>query len=100
MEEVGTRIAVAEARPISQMLQRAPALICVRVDLKAADQGMLEELDELIASRPGRCRVEFDLLSEDGTEARLESARSVQLDAELLERIRGICGPDAVVMQE
>ena len=78
VEEVGTRIAVAEARPISQMLQRAPALICVRVDLKAADQGMLEELDELIASRPGRCRVEFNLLSEDGTEARLESARSVR----------------------
>jgi len=99
VEEVGTRVAVSEARPIDQMLQRAPALLCVRVDLKAADQGMLNELDELIASRPGRCRVEFDLLSDDGSEAKLESARSVQVDPELLERIRGICGPDAIVMQ-
>ena len=100
VEEVGTRVAVSEARPIDQMLQRAPALLCVRVDLKAADQGMLNELDELMASRPGRCRVEFDLLSDDGTEAKLESARSVQVDPELLDRIRGICGPDAIVMQK
>ena len=100
VEEAGTRLAVSEARPMEQMLQRAPALLCVRVDLKAADQGMLEELDELIASRPGRCRVEFDLMSDDGTEAKLESARSVQVDPELLDRIRGICGPDAIVMQK
>jgi DNA polymerase-3 subunit alpha len=100
VEEVGTRLAVSEARPIEQMLQRAPALLCVRVDLKAADQGMLEELDQLMASRPGRCRVEFDLLSDDGSEAKLESARSVQVDPELLDRIRGICGPDAIVMQK
>ncbi|MGB9333821.1 MAG: DNA polymerase III subunit alpha [Candidatus Acidiferrales bacterium] len=100
VEEVGTRLAVSEARPIDQMLQRAPALLCVRVDLKAADQGMLNELDELMASRPGRCRVEFDLLSDDGSEAKLESARSVQVDPELLDRIRGICGPDAIVMQK
>ena len=82
------------------MLHRAPALLCVRLDLKAADQGMLNELDELMASRPGRCRVEFDLLSDDGSEAKLESARSVQVDPELLDRIRGICGPDAIVMQK
>ncbi len=100
VEEVGTRVAVSEARPIDQMLQRVPALLCVRVDLKAADQGMLNELDELMASRPGRCRVEFDLLSDDGSEAKLESARSVQVDPELLDRIRGICGPDAIVMQK
>jgi DNA polymerase III subunit alpha len=100
VEEAGTRLAVSEARPIEQMLQRAPALLCVRVDLKAADTGMLNELDQLMASRPGRCRVEFDLLSDDGTEAKLESARSVQVDSELLDRIRGICGPDAIVMQK
>jgi hypothetical protein len=100
VEEIGTRLAVSEARPIDQMLQRPPALICVRVDLKAADQGMLEELDELMANHPGRCRVEFELRNDDGTEAKLESARSVQAGPELLDRIRGICGPDAIVMQE
>jgi DNA polymerase-3 subunit alpha len=100
VEEAGTRLAVAEAKPIEQMLQRAPALLCVRVDLKATDPEMLNELDQLMASRPGRCRVEFDLLSDDGTEAKLESARSVQVDPDLLDRIRGICGPDAIVMQK
>ncbi|MGB8788029.1 MAG: DNA polymerase III subunit alpha [Candidatus Acidiferrales bacterium] len=99
VEEAGTRLAVSDARPIDEMLQSGPALLRVRVDLTSADQSMLEQLDEIIASRPGRCKVEFDLLSGDGAEATLESTRSVQADAELLDRLRGICGPDAIVMQ-
>ena len=42
VEEAGTRLAVAEAKPIEQMAQRVPALLCVRVDLEAADPDMLE----------------------------------------------------------
>jgi hypothetical protein len=81
------------------MLSRPPALLRVRVDLTSADQSLLEHLDEIIASHPGRCKVEFNLLSGDGSEATLQSARSVQPDAELVSRLRDICGADAVVMQ-
>jgi DNA polymerase-3 subunit alpha len=99
VEEVGTRLSVSDARPIEQMLSRPPALLRVRVDLTSADQSLLEHLDEIIASHPGRCKVEFNLLSGDGSEATLQSARSVQPDAELVSRLRDICGADAVVMQ-
>jgi len=100
VEEVGTRLAVSDAKPLEQMLQqRSPGQMRVRVDLSATDAEMLEELYQLIASRPGRCKVTFDLLGGDGTEATLEAASGVQADPELLERIRGLCGPDAVLMQ-
>lgn len=89
-----------EAKPLEEMLNRtsSPSLLRVRVDLSAADDSLLDRLDQVMASRPGRCRVEFDLLSGDGTEATLESDRLVRADAELLDQIRGICGADSVVM--
>ncbi|MGB8851178.1 MAG: OB-fold nucleic acid binding domain-containing protein, partial [Candidatus Acidiferrales bacterium] len=100
VEDAGTRLRIMEAKPLEQMLNRtsSPSLLRVRVDLSAADDSLLDRLDQVMASRPGRCRVEFDLLSGDGTEATLESDRLVRADAELLDQIRGICGADSVVM--
>jgi DNA polymerase-3 subunit alpha len=97
VEESGSRLAVADGRSLEQILERLPSQLRVRVNLNETSKETLERLDQLMASRPGRCRVEFDLLRGDGSEAILESQRCVQADPELLEGIRGICGADAIV---
>jgi DNA polymerase-3 subunit alpha len=98
IEDVGTRLIVSDARLLDQVTDRAPTLLRVRVDLGSVDPGVLESLRELFLSRPGRCRVAFDLVNSDGTEATLDAASAVQADRELLERVREICGADSVVV--
>ena len=97
VEDAGTRLRIMDAKPLEEMLGRSPTLLRVRVDLSAADESLLERLDLLMASRPGRCKVEFGLVGGDGSEAVLESDRLVRADAELLDQIRVICGADSVV---
>ncbi len=53
---------------------------------------------KLFATHPGRCRVEFDLISDDGSEATIETGSTVQPAKELVEAVRGICGPDSVTV--
>jgi DNA polymerase-3 subunit alpha len=98
IEDVGTRLIVSDARLLDQITDRAPTLLRVRVDLGSVDAGVLESLRKLFLSRPGRCRVAFDLVNSDGTEATLDAASAVQADRELLERVREICGTDSVAV--
>jgi hypothetical protein len=64
--------------------------------LSDLNSGALDRLHALFASRPGRCRVAFDLIKPDGMEATLEASSEVQADNELVERVREICGVDSV----
>jgi DNA polymerase-3 subunit alpha len=98
VEDVGTRLIVSDARLLDQITDRAPTLLRVRVDLGSVDAGVLDSLRELFLSRPGRCRVAFDLVNSDGTEATLDAASAVQADRDLLERVREICGTDSVAV--
>ncbi len=98
IEDVGTRLIVSDARLLDQITDRAPSLLRVRVDLGSVDPGALESLKELFSSRPGPCRVAFDLVNSDGTEATMETGSAVQADRELLERVREICGTDSVAV--
>jgi hypothetical protein len=68
------------------------------VDLSTVDSGALDRLQDLFSSRPGRCRVAFDLVKDDGTQATLEAGSAVLADRELLERVREICGTDSVAL--
>lgn len=70
----------------------------MRVDLSTVDTGALDRLQQLFSSRPGRCRVTFDLVQNDGTEATLEAGSAVLADRELVERVREICGTDSVAL--
>ncbi len=98
VEEVGTRVAVADARAIEQSGERTPNLLRVRVDLGVMDSIMLDRLQELLRSRPGRCRVAFELVNLDGSVATLEAQSGVQADRDLVEAVREICGLDAVAV--
>jgi DNA polymerase-3 subunit alpha len=98
IEDVGTRLIVADARLLEQVPDKAPSMLRVRVDLSSVDSDVLDRLQKLFVSRPGRCKVAFDLLQNDGTEATLESGSAVQADRELVERVREICGSDSVAV--
>jgi DNA polymerase-3 subunit alpha len=98
VEDVGTRLMVSDARVLDQVSDRAPSLLRVRVDLKALDPAVLDRLGELFTRSPGRCRVAFELIQDDGTEATLESSSAVRADRELVERVREICGSDSVAL--
>jgi DNA polymerase III subunit alpha len=98
VEDVGTRLIISDARLLDQVADRAPSQLRVRVDLSTVDTGALDRLQELFSSRPGRCRVTFDLVKNDGTEATLEAGSAVLADRELVERVREICGTDSVAL--
>jgi DNA polymerase-3 subunit alpha len=98
VEDVGTRLIVSDARVLDQVADRPPSLLRVRVDLNALDTGALDRLQDLFSRRPGRCRVAFELVKDDGTEATLEAGSAVQVDLELVERVREICGTDSVAV--
>jgi hypothetical protein len=73
-------------------------LLRVRVDLRAVDTGTLDQLQKVLAERPGRCRVAFDLISDDGTMATLEAEKGIEPAPELFARVREICGADSVAV--
>ncbi|HXN73104.1 MAG TPA: DNA polymerase III subunit alpha [Candidatus Acidoferrales bacterium] len=98
VEDVGTRLIVSDARLLDQITDRAPSLLRVRVDLGSVDSDALDRLQELFTKRPGRCRVAFELVQSDGSEATLEAGSAVMADRELLERVREICGTDSVAV--
>jgi DNA polymerase III subunit alpha len=96
-EDAGTRLFVADARILDQM-ERAPSILRVRLNRRTLDMGVLDQLDELFASRPGRCRVSFELVHDDGTEATIEAGSAVQADPQLVARIQEICGAGTVAV--
>ena len=98
VEEVGTRFVATEVRLLDKVADRSPSLLRVRVDLRAVDTGKLDQLQRVLAERPGRCRVAFDLISDDGTMATLEAEKGIEPAPELFARVREICGADSVAV--
>ncbi|MGH9714129.1 MAG: DNA polymerase III subunit alpha [Candidatus Acidiferrales bacterium] len=98
VEDVGTRLIVSDARVLDQVTDRPPSLLRVRVDLNRLDAGALDRLQDLFSRRPGRCRVAFELVKDDGTEATLEAGSAVQADLDLVQQVREICGTDSVAV--
>jgi DNA polymerase-3 subunit alpha len=98
LEDVGTRLIVADARLLDQLADRPPSLLRVRMDLSTVNTGALDQLKELFARRPGRCRVSFELFKDDGSAATLDAGSAVLADRELVERVREICGSDSVAL--
>jgi DNA polymerase-3 subunit alpha len=96
VEEAGTRIIVSDARPLEEVTEPSPDLLRVRIALDSMDQFTLDRLQQLFASKPGACRVSFELVNPDGSTATLQAERRVRLDRELIEAVREMCGPEAV----
>ena len=102
VEDVGTRVIISDARLLDQVREQpsAPNLLRVRVNHSAMDAGIIDRLQELFASRPGRCRIAFELVHEDGTEATIDAGSAVRADPDFLDRVREICGANSVAVMQ
>lgn len=98
IEDAGTRFVAADIRLLEQLPDKKTDIMRVRVDLRALDTKTMDKLQALFAERPGRCRVAFELTSQDGVTATLEAERRVEPAPELVDRVRAICGPDSVAL--
>jgi len=99
VEEAGTRLAVMDARKLEDIGQRPPSVMRVRVNLETVDAGVLDELKELFANKPGSCSVAFDLVSPEGAVATLRADQRVRADQELVREVCRLCGDDAVQLE-
>jgi len=96
VEEVGTRVVVMEARPLEDVTESGPSLLRVRVERAALDEFTMDCLQGLFNLNRGNCPVEFEVVSADGSLARVMTDRKVRVGPELLDKVREMCGPDAV----
>jgi DNA polymerase III subunit alpha len=96
VEDVGTRLVVSDARALEALVSRAPATLRVRVEMDRFDSGAVDRLHKLFASKPGRCRVSFDLVKNDGSAATIDADSPVLADKELLDGVRQICGAASI----
>jgi DNA polymerase III subunit alpha len=100
VEDVGTRLIVSDARPLDRVAEQTASngaqLLRVRVNRGSIDADVLDRLDVLFSSRPGRCRVAFQLVGDDGSEATIDFSSAVRADGDLVELVRQICGSESV----
>jgi DNA polymerase III subunit alpha len=100
VEDVGTRVIVADAKQLDQVREAngngSAGVLRVRVNRNAIDEGVIDQLHELFVSHPGRCRIAFEVVQDDGTEATIDAGSAVKADPALVARVREICGTDSV----
>jgi len=95
VEEAGTRLSIQDARLLDKIAENS-VWMRVRLDLGAIDEGTLDRLQALFEKSPGPCAIAFDLLDPDGSVATLRSNQRVRLDDQLVDKVREMCGTDAV----
>jgi hypothetical protein len=97
VEESGTRLSLQEARALEGIGEgQVASSVRIRMNLENCPEDLVDRLQDIFASFPGRNPVVFDLLSPDGTVAQMEVQRRVQLSAELVTAIREVCGGQSI----
>jgi DNA polymerase III subunit alpha len=98
IEDAGTRIITSDIKLIDDVAEAPPSLMRVALDMSAVENQLLDRLEEIFRGRPGGCSVAFDLVAADGTTITLDSKQHVRADRTLIESVRGLCGPDSVLL--
>ena len=95
------RVVVNEARPLDAAVDSAKAQLRIRINLDALREGRLDELADLWATFPGDSPVVFEL-ARPGDFVRHPVPRPPRLktDDELLNRLREICGDEAIRLEK
>ncbi|HEX3119141.1 MAG TPA: DNA polymerase III subunit alpha, partial [Candidatus Acidoferrum sp.] len=99
VEEAGTRLSLQEARSMEGMGESKKAEpVRIRMNLENMGGDLVDRLQDIFVTFPGRNPVVFDIVRPDGTIAEMETERRVKVSAELLTAIRDACGPQAIDM--
>ena len=96
VEESGTRLSLQEARRLDDLDRKAPTPFRVRLEMKAINEGTLDQLERVFTGCEGPSPVLFELHSPDGSVATLQAQQRVTISPELIESVRQICGDAAV----
>jgi len=101
-ENQRTKVLVSEARPLDAVVNGRKAGLRVRINMERCGESFLEELERLLAAHPGENAVIFELLRPGNFLAQLRPHRrgSVKAEGELLERLRALCGEEAVSLEK
>jgi DNA polymerase III subunit alpha len=96
------RVSVMDARPLDAAVNGAKTQLRIRIDLDKLGDGRLNQLAEALAAYPGESPVFFDLVRAEDYVVRIQSRapRGVQIENELLTRLKEICGEDAVRLEK
>jgi DNA polymerase-3 subunit alpha len=100
VEEAGTRLSLQEARSMEGMAEPAavPSTVRIRMNLESLADDMVDRLQDIFVTFPGRNPVVFDITRPDGTTAEVATERRVKVSAEFLNAIRDACGSQAIDM--
>jgi DNA polymerase III subunit alpha len=99
VEEAGTRLSLQEARSMEGMGEsRAADPVRIRMNLENMAGDLVDRLQDIFVTFPGRNPVVFDIVRPDGTIAEMATERRVRVSAELLSAIRDACGPQSIDM--
>jgi DNA polymerase-3 subunit alpha len=81
--------------------QNGRGSIRVRIDLDQAPEGVLEQIQALVAEHPGSDAMVFELVRDGDFCAALRARRpgGVKVDDSLIAGLRGICGEDSVAVE-
>jgi DNA polymerase-3 subunit alpha len=92
------RVVVNEARPLDAAVNGAKAQLRIRLNLEASQQDRLDGLAQVLAAYPGESPVVFELVRPGDFVVRIQSRapHGVKTDDELLNRLRELCGDEAV----
>ena len=99
VEEAGTRLSLQEARSMEGMGEsKAASPVRIRMNLENMADDLVDRLQDIFVTFPGRNPVVFDIVRPDGTIAEMATERRVRVSAELLSAIRDACGPQSIDM--
>jgi DNA polymerase-3 subunit alpha len=96
------RVVVSEARPLDAAVDGAKGQLRIRIDLDAPREGRLDELADILAAYPGESPVVFELARPGDFVVRIQSRapRGVKAGDDLLNRLRELCGDEAVRLEK
>jgi DNA polymerase III subunit alpha len=99
VEEAGTRLSLQEARSMEGMGEKVVVSpVRIRMNLENMAGDLVDRLQDIFVTFPGRNPVVFDIVRPDGTIAEMATERRVKVSAELLSAIRDACGPQSIDM--
>jgi DNA polymerase III subunit alpha len=99
-ENARPKVVVQEAAPLETAVNGAKPELRIRLNLAEAGEALVEELEKLLEAHPGENPLVLELTRPGDFLVRLRPRKpqGVNADAELVERLRALCGPDSVTL--
>jgi DNA polymerase-3 subunit alpha len=97
IEEAGTRLSLQEARRLDEVVDRAsPSELRLRVDLRRVQEDALQQLEELFSKASGPSTVIFELESQDGATAVVQSQSKIRVTPDFITALERICSDEGI----